>query len=257
MHHNLFERIFVIVFEPVASAALLGVLLAFAINGGKRGRLFWLLAGALAIAVVWRSCIDLISNRYAEVFLFAGFGFASYFVFKLPCWLGLVMKRVSGRNGCGFASFLMRHSLAISRILLLCLVAFCIAKLMRYNRYDYGFAESAKTVRRDAASHGPAELHSFVGDEPRLRYYSGLPVFTHEIEGPTPNATELRSALKNRELTIYVICDQPPDAVLSHEEADVASEDWERICSFPRNNRKKIYLNVYRCRKLTSGEVGR
>lgn len=257
MDHNLFERIFAIVFEPVASVAMLGVLLALAINAGKRGRLFWLLAGVLTVAVVWRSCIDLISNRYAEIFLFAGFGFASYFIFKLPGWLGCVLKSLSWRGASGFAAFLTRHSLAISRILLLCLVASCIGKLTRYNRYDYGFAESAKTVRRDAAIHGPAELHSFAGDGPRLRYYSGLPVVTHEIEGTTPSAMELRAVLKNRELTIYVVCDQPPDAILSHEEADVAPEDWERIYSFPRDNRKKLYLNVYRCKRAATEEVGR
>lgn len=249
MDHSLIARISAILFEPVAAVAFCGVVLAVLLNVRKRGAFFSLLAFSLCFAVVWRSCITLISNRYAEIFLYAGFAFSAYFIFKFPNWCALVLRRFRLSGRVRIADFLARHSRAVSRILLLILVLICFGKLARYNRYDYGYAESALTVRRDAMTQGAAVLHTFSGDAPRLRYYSGLRVVPHDIDRTTPTRKELRSALRDRTLTVYVVCDEIPGASFTADDAGVDADDWERIYSFPHDNRKKLYLNVYRCRK--------
>ena len=65
-----------ILFEPVAVAAVLGIITALIYSWKKRNNLFWFVACSVVFMIGWRLVIHIISSRYASILIYPAIIFA-------------------------------------------------------------------------------------------------------------------------------------------------------------------------------------
>ena len=202
--------------------------------------------------IAWRTCVHLLSKRYSEILIYAGIGFTAYFLYVFPSWLICRYRHFLQRRYPKIEQTMRCYPRLISRVLILILVLVCFGKLCRYNRYDGTIPKSCEVVKRDAAKFKKPLIIELCGEQARFHYYSGLPVSSiNEDAGREDQWKQLSLFLKRDYDMVYVFCKEKRGEKFSVFSAGAAAGNWEQIFSAPRNNRKKIYFNVYRYKEAS------
>lgn len=155
-----------ILFEAIAVAALVGVLLA-AFFYAKRpfGKFYWLIAGSLIYMLIWRILIQIISSRYAEILLYPAVIASVYACFKVPELIEPFIKKYIPQKIWRFLPYALVGGLCIA----------CFCKVVRLNPYD-SIGATTEMILQDHAS--GKEDNVLILSETRAvqyHYYSGLP----------------------------------------------------------------------------------
>lgn len=241
-----------ILFEPFFLLMIAGISLAFFLNIHRRNRMFYSILFGVGFMIAWRTCVHLLSKRYSEILIYAGIGFTAYFLYVFPPWLFCRCRPFLQRRYPKIERTMRCRLRLISRALVLILILVCFGKLSRYNRYDDTIPKSCDAVRKDAAKFKKPFIIELCGEQARFHYYSGLPVSSiNEDAGREDQWKQLSLFLKRDYDMVYVFCKEKRGEKFSVFSAGAAAGNWEQIFSAPRNNRKKIYFNVYRYKEAS------
>ena len=238
MISTFFTRIPHCLFEPLAVCAVMGLLLALWLCRARWDRMFWLVSSGLLFMVFWRVVQEIGSGRYASVLIYPAVISVSYLCFRLKEVPG--MTRIPER----FQYFL-------SWGLLLIMIAVCLGKDFRFNRYEGYLRECADIARRDSV-HFQYPLALTYGKEvKRIGYYSGLPTLFYGKGNVIDwNAAEISDLLKRHRYfgdAIYLFIDEKRQALpITAESLGVSDREWMMLASRFQDNRRRKRLTLYR-----------
>ncbi len=228
-----------ILFEPVFVLAVCGAVFALAGNIRRRSRFFYPVAGGLLFMFCWRACVQLLSKRYSEIFIYPAVMFAVCFLAVLPLYLFCKFRTFSR------TAIFRSYPRLICRVLVLILIAVCIGKLCRYNRFDSSLSDMCEVVRKDIAGEPDVLVVEYCGELQRLSYYLKRPVFAGC--GRKHKKSEVRRMMKKGG-KVYFLHKVKKGEKISCKEYGIKEKDLELIFSRPVDNRKKYYFNAYRYR---------
>ena len=188
----------------------------------NRGMLIWLWLVLIGMAI-WRFFIpNFYSPRYAAIFLFPAILLTTYMmvIFKKWWW-----------------------------VLLAVLGIICCCKILRTNPTGRLLIETAKLIRKDAASWKHPLIIVDIKDAARMKFYSALPVFPFdERRSYTKRAEDFARIIRNntsRADAVYICCDILQDHPIKKENLTLPGE-WKLLFSVLRNRKKNVYFHIYR-----------
>lgn len=238
-----------IVFEPIFGVMIAGMLLALLLNFRRRGWRFYAVLIGVGFMLVWRSCLHLLSKRYSEILIYVGIGFSGYFLLLFPAWFACRFRPLLQRYCPKAEQVMRRFPRLIGRVLIFVLILICFGKLSRYNRYDDTIPKSSEVVKQDAANFRRPLVLELCGEQDRLHYYSGLSILAVNQEASREEQWKRCSQLLKREHdAAYLFCKERREETHSLFPKGAVAGDWELIFSAPQDNRRKLWINVYRCR---------
>lgn len=160
----LFKRIPGILFESVAVAAALGLIIAAVMCWKRRTLLYWLLAFSCLFMLGWRMGIQIISQRYASALIFPAVIASAYFCFQTESLVKYIPK--FPEKWCRFVPYVFILILGISSIV----------KVFHFNHYGDYVIRASELIRNDLQKLGGGEpfLLSTDSAADRLSYYTGF-----------------------------------------------------------------------------------
>ena len=241
-----------ILFEPFFILMIAGFFLAFYLNWHRRNRVFYSVLICIVFMIAWRICINLLSKRYSEILIYAGIGFTVYFLYVFPPWIFYRCRPFLQRRYPKIEQIMRCYPRLISRVLIFILILVCFGKLSRYNRYDDTIPKSCEAVKRDVAKFKKPLIIELCGEQARFHYYSGLSIFSINEDSSREEQWKRLSQLLKRDYDVaYVFCKEKQEEKFSIFSAGASTKNWEQIFSAPKDNRKKIYFNVYRYKEAS------
>lgn len=233
-----------ILFEAIAVAGLIGVLLA-AVFYAKRpfGKFYWLISGMIIYMLIWRILIQIISSRYAEILLYPAVIASVYACFKVPEMIEPFIKKYIPQK--------IWRLLPLALVGGLCIACFC--KVMRINPYD-PIVSAAKIIRQDQTSMQTDKV--LILSEARsiqLRYYTKLPAKKCPVlfrSDNSPDEKKIRGCIwtnRHGKDFIYIAhiekANQPPIQLKVKKNPDPR---WKFLGQEYIDRRQKKVLRVYR-----------
>lgn len=233
-----------ILFEAIAVAAVIGILLA-AVFYAKRpfGKFYWLIAGMLIYMLIWRILIQIISSRYAEILLFPAVIASVYACFKVPEMIGPYIKKYIPLKIWRFMPYALVAGLSIA----------CFCKAVHTNPYDM-IGTTAKIIQQDRADIPPEKIMILSEERSiQLQYYTKLPTRKSPPimqQDGTPDAKKIYAVIrkyrKGREILYFVNqekANRPPILLKKNNKNDPR---WEFLGQQYIDRRRKKMLRVYR-----------
>ena len=241
MMEVLFQSLPRILFEPIAVAAILGLLTAFAVYRKRHTPFFWIVIVSLFFMIGWRMLIHISSSRYATVLLYPGIIAAVYFCFQLKEIRKFVPAIPEKLSGMLPWMFLIGLSIA------------CFVKTLHCNPYA-NYIRNICSVAAADASHFRRPIALTPRDESRrYRYYSGLETQGDaglDFPGGITDAAVIRRLLERHSGTcdvLYFFLDEPSaSAPLSAAALEVSPDQWKLLARHEQNRRRKKQLRLYR-----------
>lgn len=246
---NFLNQLVNLLFYPVFSLLIAGVVLMILTHVHRRDRLFYAVLGGTVWLFAWRCTVTLLSKRYSDILLYVGIGFTAAFLYHFPPWLFCRFRPLLRRWPAG--ERLLRGNLrTLSRLMLFIVLGISLGKYFCYNRYHAALPNLCAVIRADAANHPGARVIDGYGDTRRIAFYTDLPVETVGVTGEWKvRVRELRRVFRKPGGTVYWVCREGDVPPLAPEEFGVKAQDWERLYSTYFSNRKNARLSVYRCRR--------
>ena len=237
----LFESLPRILFEPIAVAALLGLLTAFYVYRKQHTPLFWIVIISLLFMIGWRTFIHIGSSRYASILLYPGIIAAVYFCFQLK-----QIRKI-------FPVLPEKVSELLPWLFLIGLSIACLVKSLHYNPYESYIRDTCSVAAADA-SHFRRPVALTPSDEfRRYRYYSGLKTYGDaKLDFPSgvADAAVIRRLLTRYSSTcdvLYLFFDESSTSEpLSAAALKVSPEQWKLLAQHEQNRHKKKQLRLYR-----------
>ena len=233
-----------ILFEAIAVAAVLGLLLA-AVLCAKRpfGKFYWLVAGMLIYMLIWRILIQIISSRYAEILLYPAVIASVYACFKVPELIEPFIKKYIPQKIWRFLPYALVGGLCIA----------CFCKTVRLNPYN-SIGTTTKIIQQDYASSKADNVLIFSETRAvQYRYYSGLPTKQCPpllLPDGTPDEKKIYALIRNHSRKMDVLyfanmepADKEPIQLKVKNSPDPA---WKLIGQEYIDRRKKKMIRVYR-----------
>lgn len=249
-----FNNCFKVSFEFLAGFALLAILLILYRSCPKREIKkeffsWWILLSFFAAAFFWRSWIDLLSSRYASIFILPAVAAGAWGAWFLPSLLFELGEKWSKKPLPLFRR--SQYTRLAGRLLILILLIIFTGKMLRYNKFGNFYEKSGRIICEEVKKNQyNAVVIEFCGDHHRISHY------TKQLCIPYPNldslsvkdAAFLRDHLPNGFDAAYIYCnfreaEEVPPSLMGADK-----DQWQRIFVSPRNNRKKSYIHVYRFR---------
>ena len=243
------DQIVNLLFYPVFSLLIGGVVLMTLTHIHRRGRMFYAVLLGTVWLLAWRCFVTLLSKRYSDILLYVGIGFTAAFLYHFPPWLCCRFRPLGRRFPAAWR--LLRGNLrTLSRLMLLIVLGVSLGKYFCYNRFHAALPNLCAIVRADAETRHGAIVIDGCGEARRIGFYTGLPVRTlSEDASQEKRFREVRSILRKRRATVYWVCKEGHGPPLAAAQFGVKPQEWERLYSTCFNNRKNAVLSVYRCRK--------
>ena len=228
-----------ILFEPVAVAAVLGIITALIYSWKKRNNLFWFVACSVVFMIGWRLVIHIISSRYASILIYPAIIFGVYFCFQLEDILKLVPKVPEKVRRIVPWLFIIGLSIA------------CIVKILHVNPYADYIPYNCAVVKQDAVKFANPVILAEPDNKRRYQYYSGLKVIPlEELESGAVDETRMRMLLPyhgKKFDAVYVFVDERSgDLPLTSTVFAFADGECRLLSWQDHNRRKKKQLRVYR-----------
>ena len=214
-------------YEVYFGTAIAG-LVFYTLQSCRKNRkiLLWLLL--LLIGMMgWRFCVpNFYSSRYAAIFLFPAILLTVFMLvkFKKWCWLLLLAMGIT-----------------------------CCCKISRPNLKGRLLINAAEVISKDAVDENSPLVITEENDFALMSYYSAVPVCRfYENQDPVEKLRDMSriiSATAPNTSAIYFCCSVTNNAGISREDLGLDGE-WELIHSVKRSKRQKLYLHIYRYRKV-------